>query len=72
MIKVILVEDNFFLQKALEEKLSNFSDIDFRELVQCDFIELLCIYSTIIYKLSDSISEFEKWATEIELSILYQ
>lgn len=57
------------IKHCLPNCMSNFSDIDFRELVQCDFIELLCIYSTIIYKLSDSISEFEKWATEIELSI---
>ena len=34
MIKVILVEDNFFLQKALEEKLSNFSDIAIKDTAQ--------------------------------------
>ena len=34
MIKVILVEDNFFLQKALEEKLSNFSDIVIKDTAQ--------------------------------------
>ena len=34
MIKVILVEDNFFLQKALEEKLSNFSDIVVKDTAQ--------------------------------------
>lgn len=34
MIKVILVEDNFFLQKALEEKLSNFSDIFIKDTAQ--------------------------------------
>jgi len=34
MIKVILVEDNFFLQKALEEKLSNFSDIVIKDKAQ--------------------------------------
>ncbi|WP_316929524.1 response regulator transcription factor [Flavobacterium sasangense] len=34
MIKVILVEDNFFLQKALEEKLSNFSDIVIKDSAQ--------------------------------------
>ena len=34
MIKVILVEDNFFLQKALEEKLSYFSDIVIKDTAQ--------------------------------------
>lgn len=34
MIKVILVEDNFFLQKALEEKLSGFSDVVVKETAQ--------------------------------------
>jgi len=34
MIKVLLVEDNFFLQKALEEKLSNFSDIVIKDTAQ--------------------------------------
>ena len=34
MIKVILVEDNFFLQKALEEKLSNFTDIVIKDTAQ--------------------------------------
>ena len=34
MIKVILVEDNFFLQKALEEKLSKFSDIIIKDTAQ--------------------------------------
>jgi len=34
MIKVILVEDNFYLQKALEEKLSNFPDIFIKDSVQ--------------------------------------
>ena len=34
MIKLILVEDNFFLQKALEEKLSKFSDITVKETAQ--------------------------------------
>lgn len=34
MIKVILVEDNFFLKKALEEKLSNFSDIVIKDTAQ--------------------------------------
>ena len=34
MIKLILVEDNFFLQKALEEKLSKFSDITVKDTAQ--------------------------------------
>lgn len=34
MIKILLVEDNFFLQKALEEKLSNFSDIIIKDTAQ--------------------------------------
>ncbi len=34
MIKVVLVEDNFFLQKALEEKLSNFSNIVIKDTAQ--------------------------------------
>ncbi len=34
MIKILIVEDNFFLQKALEEKLSNFSDIIIKDIAQ--------------------------------------
>ena len=34
MIKILIVEDNFFLQKALEEKLSNFSDIVIKDTAQ--------------------------------------
>lgn len=34
MIKILIVEDNFFLQKALEEKLSNFSDIAIKDIAQ--------------------------------------
>jgi DNA-binding NarL/FixJ family response regulator len=34
MIKVLLVEDNFFLQKALEEKLSFFSDVIIKDTAQ--------------------------------------
>lgn len=34
MIKILIVEDNFFLQKALEEKLSNFSDIVIKDSAQ--------------------------------------
>jgi DNA-binding NarL/FixJ family response regulator len=34
MIKTLIVEDNFFLQKALEEKLSNFSDIVIKDIAQ--------------------------------------
>ena len=34
MIKILLVEDNFFLQKALEEKLSFFSDVMIKETAQ--------------------------------------
>lgn len=34
MIKILIVEDNFFLQKALEEKLSNFSDIAIKNIAQ--------------------------------------
>jgi len=34
MIKILLVEDNFFLQKTLEEKLSNFSDIVIKDTAQ--------------------------------------
>ena len=34
MVKILIVEDNFFLQKALEEKLSNFSDIVIKDTAQ--------------------------------------
>jgi DNA-binding NarL/FixJ family response regulator len=34
MIKVLLVEDNFFLQKALEEKLSFFTDVIIKDTAQ--------------------------------------
>lgn len=34
MIKILIVEDNFFLQKVLEEKLSNFSDIVIKDTAQ--------------------------------------
>ncbi len=34
MIKILVVEDNFFLQKALEEKLSVFSDIVIKDTAQ--------------------------------------
>lgn len=34
MIKILIVEDNFFLQKALEEKLSKFSDIVIKDTAQ--------------------------------------
>ncbi len=34
MIKILVVEDNFFLQKALEEKLSVFSDVVIKETAQ--------------------------------------
>lgn len=34
MIKILIVEDNFFLQKALEEKISNFSDIVIKDTAQ--------------------------------------
>ena len=34
MVKILIVEDNFFLKKALEEKLSNFSDIVIKDTVQ--------------------------------------
>ena len=34
MIKILLVEDNFFLQKALEEKLSFFSDVMIKDTAQ--------------------------------------
>ena len=34
MVKILIVEDNFFLQKALEEKLSNFSDIAIKDTAQ--------------------------------------
>lgn len=34
MIKILLVEDNFFLQKALEEKLSFFSDVIIKDTAQ--------------------------------------
>ncbi len=34
MIKILIVEDNFFLQKALEEKLSLFSDIVVKDTAQ--------------------------------------
>ena len=34
MIKIILVEDNFFLKKALEEKLSKFSDVTIKDTAQ--------------------------------------
>ena len=34
MVKILIVEDNFFLKKALEEKLSNFSDIVIKDTAQ--------------------------------------
>ena len=34
MIKILVVEDNFFLQKALEEKLSIFSDVIIKDTAQ--------------------------------------
>ena len=34
MVKILIVEDNFFLKKALEEKLSNFSDIAIKDTAQ--------------------------------------
>ena len=34
MIKILIVEDNFFLQKALEEKLSFFSDVIIKDTAQ--------------------------------------
>jgi len=34
MVKILIVEDNFFLKRALEEKLSNFSDIVVKDTAQ--------------------------------------
>jgi hypothetical protein len=57
------------IQHCLPGSLDNTTVDTFRKLVSCEFIELLCIVSTIFYKLEgESINDFDKWLETIGLT----